>query len=107
MTGHDGIILAVCSKEYNYYKNIIITSCFSLQCSNYLYSGSSDKTIKVWDTKTLSLVSSFVAHDDPICSLTTHENRLYSGSLRSIKVLLTYIITLRIPTLHMYNDKLV
>ena len=33
-----------------------------------------------------------MAHDDPICSLTTHDNKLYSGSLRSIKVIIIIII---------------
>ena len=33
-----------------------------------------------------------MAHDDPICSLTTHDNKLYSGSLRSIKVIMIIII---------------
>ena len=54
--------------------------------SHLLYSGASDKTIKIWNIKKLELQTSFIAHDDPVCTLAISNARLFSGSLRSIKV---------------------
>lgn len=68
LTGHDGIVLTVCAKDH------------------LLYSGASDKTIKIWNIKKLELQTSFIAHNDPVCTLAISNARLFSGSLRSIKV---------------------
>ena len=54
--------------------------------SHLLYSGASDKTIKVWSVKTLTMITSFIAHEDPVCTLAASSSMLFSGSLRSIKV---------------------
>ena len=103
LTGHDGIVLALCVKEYVLLLflliQILITYfCISLFCplflslfplpsvSHLLYSGASDKTIKVWSVKTLLMGASFVAHEDPVCTLAASSTMLFSGSLRSIKV---------------------
>uniref|UniRef100_A0A8C9RD08 TNF receptor-associated factor 7 n=1 Tax=Scleropages formosus TaxID=113540 RepID=A0A8C9RD08_SCLFO len=75
-----------------------------------LFSGSSDKTIKVWDTcttykcqktleghdalvsiqvwdiQTLQKVNTIRAHDNPVCTLVSSHNMLFSGSLKAIKV---------------------
>lgn len=52
----------------------------------FLFSGSVDHSIKTWDMETCEVVSSIPAHDNPVCTLTINGNRLYSGSLKSIKV---------------------
>ena len=44
-----------------------------------------------------------MAHDDPICSLTTHDNKLYSGSLRSIKVIIIIIIIINVNIILRYG----
>uniref|UniRef100_A0AAX7TXM8 TNF receptor-associated factor 7 n=1 Tax=Astatotilapia calliptera TaxID=8154 RepID=A0AAX7TXM8_ASTCA len=84
-----------------------------------LFSGSSDKTIKVmatlispflytcyfclltpvskeiqttstynpvWDIQTLQKVNTIRAHDNPVCTLVSSHNMLFSGSLKAIKV---------------------
>uniref|UniRef100_A0A8C1SAH2 TNF receptor-associated factor 7 n=2 Tax=Cyprinus carpio TaxID=7962 RepID=A0A8C1SAH2_CYPCA len=85
-----------------------------------LFSGSSDKSIKVWDTcttykcqktleghdgivlcasnadvlvllqvwdiQTLQKVNTIRAHDNPVCTLVSSHNMLFSGSLKAIKV---------------------
>ena len=56
-------------------------------CSErYLYSGSADQNIIKWDIETFQVVSTIEAHDNPVCTITVGGNRLYSGSLKSIKV---------------------
>ena len=61
-----------------------------LPCSclrdQYLFSGSVDHSIKMWNIEKLEVVASMPAHDNPVCTLTINGNRLYSGSLKSIKV---------------------
>lgn len=52
----------------------------------YLFSGSVDHSIKMWNIERLEVVASMPAHDNPVCTLTINGNRLYSGSLKSIKV---------------------
>ena len=52
-----------------------------------LFSGSSDNSIKVWSVKTYELLASISAHDNPVCTLACNDTLLFSGSLRSIKVL--------------------
>ena len=52
----------------------------------YLFSGSVDHSIKMWNIEKLEVVASMPAHDNPVCTLTINGNRLYSGSLKSIKV---------------------
>lgn len=52
----------------------------------YLFSGSVDHNIKMWDIQNTEVVSTIGAHENPVCTITLAENRLYSGSLKSIKV---------------------
>lgn len=52
-------------------------------CSHgeWLFSGSSDKTIKVWDTlTTYKCVKTLEGHSGIVLALCTHEKKLYSGS---------------------------
>ena len=58
----------------------------------YLFSGSVDHSIKMWNIEKLEVVASMPAHDNPVCTLTISGNRLYSGSLKSIKVNSSYIL---------------
>ncbi|XP_027879354.1 E3 ubiquitin-protein ligase TRAF7 isoform X2 [Xiphophorus couchianus] len=68
LEGHDGIVLALCIQ------------------GNKLYSGSADCTIIVWDIPTLQKVNTIRAHDNPVCTLVSSHNVLFSGSLKAIKV---------------------
>ncbi|KAG8506388.1 E3 ubiquitin-protein ligase TRAF7 [Galemys pyrenaicus] len=68
LEGHDGIVLALC-----------IQGC-------KLYSGSADCTIIVWDVQSLQKVNTIRAHDNPVCTLVSAHNMLFSGSLKAIKV---------------------
>uniref|UniRef100_A0A8C3A0J3 E3 ubiquitin-protein ligase TRAF7 n=1 Tax=Cyclopterus lumpus TaxID=8103 RepID=A0A8C3A0J3_CYCLU len=68
LEGHDGIVLALCIQ------------------GNRLYSGSADCTIIVWDIQTLQKVNTIRAHDNPVCTLVSSHNILFSGSLKAIKV---------------------
>ena len=52
----------------------------------YLFSGSVDHSIKIWDMESCEVVSTIPAHENPVCTLTINGSRLYSGSLKSIKV---------------------
>jgi WD40 repeat protein len=63
--------------------------CFTLR-DQYLFSGSVDHSIKMWNIEKLEVVASMPAHDNPVCTLTINGNRLYSGSLKSIKVNLKF-----------------
>ena len=51
-----------------------------------MYSGSADQCIKLWDLEQFDVVSTIEAHDNPVCTLTVGGDRLYSGSLKTIKV---------------------
>lgn len=44
----------------------------------------------MWNIEKLEVVASMPAHDNPVCTLTINGNRLYSGSLKSIKVNLKF-----------------
>ncbi|KAL0992527.1 hypothetical protein UPYG_G00094510 [Umbra pygmaea] len=68
LEGHDGIVLALCIQ------------------GNRLFSGSADCTIIVWDIQTLQKVNTIRAHDNPVCTLVSSHNILFSGSLKAIKV---------------------
>ena len=59
----------------------------------YLFSGSVDHSIKIWDMESCEVVSTIPAHENPVCTLTINGSRLYSGSLKSIKVY-TFIMSL-------------
>ncbi|CAM2717067.1 unnamed protein product [Rotaria socialis] len=50
------------------------------------FSGSVDKSIFVWNLNDYKKTTSFVAHTDPVCSLTQYDNHLYSSSNRCLKV---------------------
>ena len=54
-------------------------SCLTLR-DNKLYSGSDDKTIRIWNTETYEEIGILRGHTDSVCCLTLHENKLYSGS---------------------------
>ncbi|XP_019850390.1 PREDICTED: E3 ubiquitin-protein ligase TRAF7-like [Amphimedon queenslandica] len=69
LTGHDGIVLAL--RQFG---------------DNYMYSGSADQSIKKWDIEKFQVISTIAAHENPVCTLTTSNDRLFSGSLKSIKV---------------------
>ena len=51
-----------------------------------MYSGSADQSIKKWDIEKFQVISTIAAHENPVCTLTTSNDRLFSGSLKSIKV---------------------
>ncbi|CAB3989876.1 E3 ubiquitin- ligase TRAF7 isoform X1 [Paramuricea clavata] len=68
MDGHAGIVLTLCSD------------------GKRLYSGSSDCTINIWDCSTLEFVDKIRGHVNPVCTLVTKKNMLFSGSLKKIKV---------------------
>uniref|UniRef100_A0A8C2M5Y6 TRAF7 n=2 Tax=Cricetulus griseus TaxID=10029 RepID=A0A8C2M5Y6_CRIGR len=68
LEGHDGIVLVLC-----------IQGC-------KLYSRSVDCTITVWDIQNLQKVNTIRAHDNPVCTLVSSHNMLFSGSLKAIKV---------------------
>lgn len=42
--------------------------------------------VKVWDIQTLQKVNTIRAHDNPVCTLVSSHNMLFSGSLKAIKV---------------------
>ena len=51
-----------------------------------LYSGSWDKTIKVWDCSTNKLITTLTEHTDAVSRLLTHGGKLYSQAYNVIKV---------------------
>lgn len=40
----------------------------------------------MWDMDSLEVVNTMSAHENPVCTLTIRSEKLYSGSLKSIKV---------------------
>lgn len=68
MEGHTGIVLALCT------------------WGNKLYSGSQDCRIRVWNIENFEKENSVEAHENPVCTLTSAKNMLFSGSLKVIKV---------------------
>ena len=79
---------AVASESRSLWWGSILHVCNStkLPYRDHLFSGSSDNTIKMWNSQSLELLASFKGHDDPVCTLACSESFLFSGSLRSIKV---------------------
>ncbi|KAG3272897.1 TRAF7-containing [Ictidomys tridecemlineatus] len=57
LEGHDGIVLALCIQ---------------------------DCTIIVWDIQNLQKVNTIRAHDNPVCTLVSSHNMLFSGSLKPL-----------------------
>ena len=53
--------------------------CLTLH-ENKLYSGSSDETIRIWNTETYETIATLEGHTEAVTCLTLHENKLYSGS---------------------------
>ncbi|KAJ8318673.1 hypothetical protein KUTeg_003764 [Tegillarca granosa] len=68
LEGHSGIVLAICTY------------------GNKLYSGSQDSTINIWSIDNFEKIGAVDAHDNPVCTLASAKNMLFSGSLRVIKV---------------------
>ncbi|XP_062507470.1 E3 ubiquitin-protein ligase TRAF7-like [Corticium candelabrum] len=68
LEGHSGIVLALCVH------------------GKRLYSGSADNSIKVWKLGNLECEHTIQAHENPVCTLATSSNLLFSGSLKTIKV---------------------
>ena len=62
------------------------TGCWSPCRDSTLISASADHCIKIWNLDTCEIMSTLVAHDNPVCTLTLKGDRLFSGSLKSIKV---------------------
>lgn len=42
--------------------------------------------LQVWDIQNLQKVNTIRAHDNPVCTLVSSHNMLFSGSLKAIKV---------------------
>ncbi|XP_050403849.1 E3 ubiquitin-protein ligase TRAF7 [Patella vulgata] len=68
LEGHTGIVLALCTH------------------GKKLFSGSQDCNILVWDTDSFETIKCIQAHDNPVCTLTTARNMVFSGSLKVIRV---------------------
>ncbi|CAI9726795.1 E3 ubiquitin-protein ligase TRAF7-like [Octopus vulgaris] len=68
LEGHTGIVLALCVY------------------GNKLYSGSHDCNIIVWSIDTLEMLKAIESHDNPVCTLASARNKLFSGSLKVIRV---------------------
>ncbi|NXY38879.1 TRAF7 ligase, partial [Pomatorhinus ruficollis] len=45
-----------------------------------------DSCLQVWDIQNLQKVNTIRAHDNPVCTLVSSHNMLFSGSLKAIKV---------------------
>lgn len=43
-------------------------------------------SLQVWDIQNLQKVNTIRAHDNPVCTLVSSHNMLFSGSLKAIKV---------------------
>ncbi|KTG43759.1 hypothetical protein cypCar_00003745 [Cyprinus carpio] len=81
--GHQGPVWCLCV----YSTGDLLFSGHQISPSrNKLYSGSADCTIIVWDIQTLQKVNTIRAHDNPVCTLVSSHNMLFSGSLKAIKV---------------------
>lgn len=48
--------------------------------------GHSSSPLQVWDIQNLQKVNTIRAHDNPVCTLVSSHNMLFSGSLKAIKV---------------------
>ena len=56
-------------------------NCLCVQADdNKLYSGSIDRTIRVWDTKTHAHIATLVQHTCRVSCLAVLTNKLFSGS---------------------------
>uniref|UniRef100_A0A3B3SSJ1 E3 ubiquitin-protein ligase TRAF7 n=1 Tax=Paramormyrops kingsleyae TaxID=1676925 RepID=A0A3B3SSJ1_9TELE len=73
LEGHDGIVLALCIQGF------VQTS----PPGDRLWPLSFPQ---VWDIQTLQKVNTIRAHDNPVCTLVSSHNMLFSGSLKAIKV---------------------
>ncbi|CAH1794412.1 unnamed protein product [Owenia fusiformis] len=72
-----------CIKTLDGHNGIVLTICVF---GNKLYSGSQDCSIVVWNMDTFEKITSIEAHDNPVCTLVSARNMLFSGSLKCIKV---------------------
>lgn len=54
-------------------------------CS-FLPNSKSSHPLQVWDIQNLQKVNTIRAHDNPVCTLVSSHNMLFSGSLKAIKV---------------------
>ena len=59
-----------------------IKSCNFSPCGNFIVSGSSDNTIKIWELSTGSLIKTLAGHTKPIesCNFSPCGNFIVSGS---------------------------
>uniref|UniRef100_A0A8B9BVV0 TNF receptor associated factor 7 n=1 Tax=Anser brachyrhynchus TaxID=132585 RepID=A0A8B9BVV0_9AVES len=64
LEGHDGIVLGPAPAPH----------------------GHSSSPLQVWDIQNLQKVNTIRAHDNPVCTLVSSHNMLFSGSLKAIKV---------------------
>jgi hypothetical protein len=54
-----------------------VNSVFFHKDGNCVISGSSDKTIKMWDIRSHLLIQHYAAHDSPVSSISLHESGYY------------------------------
>jgi len=47
---------------------------------HYIYSGSADRTVRVWDKKSFKEIAVLEGHSQPVTSIATDEHYIYSGS---------------------------
>jgi WD40 repeat protein len=76
LIGHEKSVLALCATANANNKNCENNS----KESHYLFSGSRDCTIKVWDLETFHCVRTLTGHEHDILALTLDKYRLYSSS---------------------------
>ena len=57
--------------------------CLTLH-ENKLYSGSFDKTIRIWNTETHEEIATLRGHTDAVKCLTLHENNIHTGGVNCL-----------------------
>lgn len=72
-----------CLKTLEEHTGIVLALCVF---GSKLYSGAQDSTIVVWSIDTFEKIKVIEAHDNPVCTLASAKNMLFSGSLKVIKV---------------------
>ncbi|PIK61721.1 putative E3 ubiquitin-protein ligase [Apostichopus japonicus] len=72
-----------CQKTLEGHEGIVLTLCVH---GNSIFSGSADCSVIVWNIDTLEKEKMVKAHDHAVCTLVAADNKLFTGSLKSIKV---------------------